>query len=183
MKAEDLRTYVRSDDSANSDPRVSGARTLSPAGCLIHTTGGTHSQQWIQGGSARAGSPAGADSLIDRDGHQHILQPPERYAYHAGQSRVYLDKRYTGDEVSQRLLGVELECLDTEPPTFEQYDSLADLICYYALHFGWSWPYIFYGHYGVAIPLGRRSDPVLFDWAALMGRLYVRTVQARIPGI
>jgi N-acetyl-anhydromuramyl-L-alanine amidase AmpD len=183
MEVERLRTYERTDHSNTSDSRVSGSRTIGPAGCLIHTTSATSSIEWLTGGSARNGRPAGADSLIDRNGHQHILTQPGRYAYHAGVSSVTLDREYRGDEVSQMLLGIELECLNSEAPTWEQYDSLADLICYYALHFGWSWPYIYYGHYGVAVPMGRRSDPVHFDWAALMGRLYVRTKQARIPGL
>jgi len=183
MSAEGLQTYERTDHSHTSDPRVSGSRTIGPAGCLIHTTSAANSLDWLTGGSARAGRPAGADSLIERNGKQHILTQPGRYAYHAGVSRVQLDRLYVGDEVSQVLLGIELECLDSEQPTWQQYDSLADMICYYALHWGWSWPYIYYGHYGVALPMGRRSDPVQFDWAALMGRLYVRTVQARIPGL
>lgn len=180
---ESLKTYERSDVHFDTSIHVCHDRLNSPRGCLIHTTSGTNSRGWLQGESAKAGRPAGADALIDRSGHQFLLTPPYKFAYHAGASRIVLDKPYEGDALSEILLGIELECLDTERPTFEQYDSLADLICYYALMWGWSWPYIYYGHYGVAQPLGRRSDPVHFDWAALMGRLYVRTKQACIPGL
>lgn len=85
--------------------------------------------------------------------------------------------------MSQKLLGIELECLDTQQTTFEQYDSLAELIVERANHYGWRWPFIILGHYAVARPLGRRSDPVNYDWGWLMGRLYVRARLANIPGM
>lgn len=80
-------------------------------------------------------------------------------------------------------MGVELECTQDQAPTFEQYDSLADLIVLYGLIWAWRWPYIIYGHYSVARPIGRRSDPVNFDWGTLMGRLYVRSMAAKVPGL
>lgn len=85
--------------------------------------------------------------------------------------------------MSQVLLGVELECLDNQEITFEQYDSLGQLIVQLAGEHGWRWPFIIYGHYAVARPLGRRSDPVNFDWGWLMGRVYVRAVLAGVPGL
>lgn len=85
--------------------------------------------------------------------------------------------------MSQLLQGVELECLDTETPTYAQIDSLAQLVVYLAGQYGWRWPFLIYGHYAVARPLGRRSDPVNFDWGGLMGRLYVRSLDAGIAGL
>jgi N-acetyl-anhydromuramyl-L-alanine amidase AmpD len=183
MTGELLKSYERRDITTSFDPRVSGPRTLGPYGTLVHTTSGKDSLRWLTGRSADAGSPASSDALISRTGTQFLITPEGRYAYHAGKSRVTIDREYRDDDTSQRLLGVELECQDTERPTFEQYDSLADLIVFYAHRWAWRWPFIIYGHYAVAIPLGRRSDPVNFDWGTLQGRLFVRSWQTHLPGL
>lgn len=178
-----LTHYGFSDDSSNTSLRVCGHRTLSPRGTLLHTTSGTDSLQWLQGGSAIAGSPASSDVLIARSGYRHYITPDGRYAYHAGVSTYTLDRVYHDDEVSQVLVGIELECLDVQVPTFEQLDSLGECIAGLAALYGWRWPFIILGHYAVARPLGRRSDPVNLDWGWLMGRIYVRTLDAGIPGL
>lgn len=179
----ELRSYVRNDVHSGTDLCVLGDRVNSPRGTLVHTTSGTNSREWLQGGSCTQGNPAGADALIGRDGHQYILSGAKTYAYHAGNSRLYLEGPLADDEVSEALVGVELECTQDQAPTFEQYDSLADLIVLYGLIWAWRWPYIIYGHYSVARPIGRRSDPVNFDWGTLMGRLYVRSMAAKVPGL
>jgi len=81
------------------------------------------------------------------------------------------------------LLGVELEALDTELVTWQQIDSLAELLVSDPLHQGWRWPYYLRGHYDVALPMGRRSDPKGLDYGALMGRLYVRARAAGVGGL
>jgi hypothetical protein len=85
--------------------------------------------------------------------------------------------------VSELLLGYELECLWAEQPSYEQIDSLAEQVVLDAAQYAWRWPFILFGHYGVAIPAGRRSDPWLFDWGGFMGRLYVRAHAAGIGGL
>ena len=176
-------TYGFDDISLRTDLSVCGNRTIGPRGALIHTTSGVDSTKWLQGGSAEAGRPASADYLIKRQGQRYSLTPIGKYAYHAGISRYTLDRVYINNEVSQVLLGVELECLDQESPTFEQVDSLAELIVTIAPHYGWRWPFIILGHYAVARPQGRRSDPVNFDWGWLFGRLYVRLEQNPVDGM
>jgi N-acetyl-anhydromuramyl-L-alanine amidase AmpD len=183
MAGTSLNVYPRHDVTIHTDLRVCGDRTIGPGGALIHSTSGTDSLAWLQGGSANAGSPASADALIARQGTQYLITPDGKYAYHAGPSFFTLDRSYYGDEVSQFFLGIELECLDTQIPTFEQYDSLADLLVYYAGIHAWRWPLIILGHYAVARPLGRRSDPVNFDWGWLLGRLYVRALAVQLPGL
>lgn len=183
MTDEKLIPYGYADLSDSTSLSVCGNRTLSPRGALIHSTSGTNSLKWLQGGSAKAGAPASADYLIRRDGYRYGLTPIGKYAYHAGQSRYTLDRAYINNEVSQVLIGVELEALDQESPTFSQVDSLAELIVQMAPHYGWRWPFIILGHYAVARPLGRRSDPVNFDWGWLMGRIYVRALDALVPGL
>lgn len=180
---EELRTYERTNHSGSCDPRVRGDRHDKPWGVCVHTTSGSNSLAWLLGASADAGTPASADALIDRDGHQHIITDAGHYAYHAGQSYWWHSGDYVGDEVSQALLGVELECLNDQAPTFEQYDSLAMLVVQYGLVWGWRFPYIVLGHYAVARPIGRRSDPVNFDWGSWFGRLYVHALSAKVPGL
>lgn len=183
MADSSLNTYVRNDVSIHTSLRVCGSRTIGPRGTLIHSTSGTNSLSWLQGGSADAGAPASADALIGREGTQYLITTPGRYAYHAGQSIYTLDRAYRNDEVSQILLGVELEQTESQPPTFAQLDSLADLIVHYAFLWAWRWPFTILGHYAVARPLGRRSDPLNFDWGWLMGRLFVRSASVHLPGL
>lgn len=183
MADQGLVTYAQRDVRSNTSLRVCGARAFGPGGTLVHTTSGVDSLEWLQGGSASAGTPASADFLIAREGTQYNITPAGRYAYHAGQSIYTLDRPYRNDEVSQKLLGVELEALDNQQITFQQYDSLAQLIVEQAQVWAWRWPFIILGHYAVARPLGRRSDPVNFDWGWLMGRLFVRSASVKLPGL
>lgn len=179
-----LLHYSVLDVSSNASAGVTGNRRLGPVGALVHSTSGLDSLSWLMGGSELAGHPASSDFLIRRDGIAYKISPPGRYAYHAGRSELtYINSKYLDDQVSQLLIGVELECLDSERPTFAQYDSLAQLVVSLGLDWGWRWPYTLLGHYAVARPLGRRSDPVNYDWGSLMGRIYVRALHAQIPGL
>lgn len=160
--------YGFSDVSGATDLRVCGPRSIDPAGALLHTTSGQNSLKWLQVGSANAGTPASADYLIGRSGQRYGITPKGRYAYHAGQSALtYNNRVYRGDEVSQFLIGIEIECANNERPTSDQYRSLAE--CLHNLAIAWRWPigYPVYGHYAVAVPMGRRSDPLAFDWGYL----------------
>lgn len=183
MADESLRTYARNDVSVRTSLRVCGDRVARPWGTLVHSSSGTNSLAWLQGGSVDEGARASADALIAREGTQYLITPEGKYAYHAGNSLWTFDREYRGNQVSMALLGVELECLDAQTPTFEQLDSLADLIVYWASVWGWRWPLIILGHYAVARPLGRRLDPVNMDWGWLMGRLFVRAVSVGLPGL
>lgn len=178
-----LHEYPYRPPPVSPDFRICGHRSIGARGALVHTTSGTNSLPWLEGGSADAGSPASAEYLVARNGSQFDLHLDENFAYHAGRSRYELDRQYNNTEVSQVLFGIELECLDEQACTFEQYDSLAAVIVAIAPQWGWRWPFIILGHYAVARPLGRRSDPVNFDWGWLMGRLYVRALAAQIPGL
>lgn len=184
MKADDIYRYPYIDVSGRASLSVSSVRRTGPLGALIHSTDGVNSQAWLAGGSAAKGRPASANYLIGKHGERSKLCKDSRYPYHAGSSRCYLAGAWRYDNaVSELLLGYELECLWAEAPTYEQYDSLAEQIVADALHYGWRWPFILFGHYGVAIPAGRRSDPWLFDWGSLVGRLYVRAYAAGIGGL
>lgn len=168
----------------DADERVSFVSSILPVGVAVHTTSGTDSLYWLLGESAVAGRPASADYLIDRDGHRHALCPPGRRPYHAGDSwaRIY-GEEFTDNKLSAMLLGVELEQYSTQDCTWQQLDSLADLIVQYGIGHGWRWPYFILGHYDIAIPMGRRSDPQNFNWGAFMGYLYARSLNAGVGGL
>jgi len=179
-----LHDYPTLDLSINCDARVTDTRRAAPAGALIHTTSGLSSAAWLLGESADRGTPASCGELIRRNGAVVIICPENRYPYHAGRSRARIDGReYTGDQVSEILFGWEIECLDIEIPTYEQVDSLAQRICVRARQYQWRWPFVILGHYSVAIPVGRRSDPRGLDWGGFMGRLYVHARAQDIPGL
>jgi N-acetyl-anhydromuramyl-L-alanine amidase AmpD len=176
--------YNDVDNSSSGDPRNYRIGRSSVIGALIHSTAGTSSLDWLLTGSARAGQPAGADFLIDRDGTRHKLCKPGYYPYHAGHSRFNIFGRdYSGDALSSVLVGIELECLDTQLCTYQQLDSLAELIVMLGFDNGWRWPYYLLGHYEVALPLGRRSDPQGFAWGDFMGRLYAQARYRNVAGL
>lgn len=172
------------DNSGTADARNFGDSRPSVVGTLVHTTSGTDSLYWLTRGSAASGNPASCDYLIERDGTRHRITPRGKYPYHAGKSSwTYNGATYVGDQVSARLLGVELENRDSEYCTDAQLDSLAELIVLEGIDRGWRWPYYVLGHYEVARPMGRRSDPQGFLWGNFMGRLYARAVAANVPGL
>lgn len=179
-----IRYYRYVDNSAGVDHRNISYGRPRVVGTCVHTTSGVSSLNWLITGSAQSGKPASADYLIDRDGTQHKLCPAGYYPYHAGESRLRYDNvLYQGDAISSLLLGIELENTDNDNCSFEQVDSLAAIIVQEGLQRGWRWPYYVVGHYEIARPLGRRSDPQGFPWGDFMGRLYVRALAVNVAGL
>jgi N-acetyl-anhydromuramyl-L-alanine amidase AmpD len=179
-----LQYYPRIDISRATSSRVTHIGRAHPAGTLVHTTGGADSRAWLTGGSAASGAPASCDELIRRDGTALIICPSGSYPYHAGQSSAWINGEWKhGNAVSEALIGYELECLDDQTPTYAQIDSLSQRICVAARRYGWRWPFVIYGHYGIAEPAGRRSDPRYLDWGSFMGRLYVSARAMDVPGL
>lgn len=85
--------------------------------------------------------------------------------------------------MSQVLLGIELENLDAQTPTYKQIDSLAELVISNSSLHNWRWPLVYYGHYSVARPVGRKADPCNFPWGDFAGRVYIRALAAKLPGL
>lgn len=170
--------------SAATDSRGLFLRGRRPDGALLHTTDGKDSLAWLQGGAVRAGRPASADYLIARDGTQYQIAPYGFAAYHAGDSTALINGSWwEDDEVSRRLMGIEIEQKSPAWCTYAQLDSLALLIAWLAWTNDWRWPYCLLRHGDVAIPPGRRLDPQGFDWGEFIGRLYVASLAAHIPGL
>lgn len=152
------------DDSLRMDTRVYEPRGGKPIGLMLHDTDGRNSLDWLLGGSARAGKPASADYLIERSGVVHKLVPRGMMTYHAGTCR-WAGTVDTNGLVSRLLIGIEMECASSagEVVTDAQTRACAALCKQLAALYNWS-PLRAYGHYGLAHPMGRRSDPRGFDW-------------------
>jgi N-acetyl-anhydromuramyl-L-alanine amidase AmpD len=156
------------DASALCDKTLYEARGDDPDGIMLHTTDGRSSQDWLQGGSRRAGKPASSDFLIARSGKIIRIVPRGQMSYHAGVCR---DARGvdTDGRTSRALIGIEVENADSagETPTSQQHGAVAGLVLAAASFYKWS-PVIMYGHYGLAHPMGRRSDPHAWNWGYMM---------------
>src|SRR3954470_22849803 len=153
-------------------------------GALIHTTSGTNSIAWLTTGAATSGNPASADYLIARDGQIYKLGAPGRYPYHAGKSRFTIRGiTYSGDELSSLLLGVEIEQVGSQIVTWQQNQALAQIIVKTGIDNSWRWSYYLLGHYEVAVPMGRRSDPQGFEWGDFMGQLLAYARASNVPGL
>lgn len=152
------------DASALCDVRLYEGRNGTPSGVLLHTTDGKNSQAYLQGGSIAAGRPASADFLITRSHKLVRLVPKGMMSYHAGVCR-WKGKIDQGNLVSRELVGVEIENYDREGeiPTVEQHLCVAAFLLAYAFHYP-TQALMVYGHYGLAWPMGRRSDPHALDW-------------------
>ncbi len=156
--------YRVQDVSAATLSTLYAPRPKSPIGFLLHTTDGRNSLAWLQGASAAAGKPASADFLITRLGKILRLVPRGAHSYHAGVCRW--GGRIDGaNEVSRLFVGIEVENADSagEEPTEMQHRAVAALLLAAASKYGWS-PLRGFGHYGLAYPMGRRSDPHAWDW-------------------
>lgn len=162
---------------------VIGDRWHKPIGACIHHTNGVNSLAWLTGSSAIAGTPASADVLINKRGSRYLLTDSGQYAYGVGQVSSVIQKLFFPGNPNEYLLSVELEYKALEAPTFEQYDSAAEQIVNWAIKYAWQWPFVLYGHYGIAAPLGRKSDPYNFNWGSFMGRLYHHSQDAKIAGL
>jgi len=155
------------DNSAATLRSVVRPRSIVRKGICIHETIGEHSQGWLTGGSAASGNPVSVDFLIDRDGTIHQLVPLGYYTWHSGLARWcgYSDP---DGSLNQSLIGVELENnpASGEKVTNAQYIALAALMRHvmplYNINSQWV-----VGHYMIALPSGRKTDPITLDWAIL----------------
>lgn len=154
------------DVSSRTSNLVNGQRKLKRRGIVIHTTEGYNSLAWLQGESAVSGNPASADFLITRSGDIYQITPPGLFAYHSGRSRHLLYQE-PDKTISQGYYGIELEQYERagQKVTDNQYISVAwlsrILIAVHRMDFR-----CIVGHYEIALPAGRKSDPTGFDWTA-----------------
>lgn len=153
--------------SKKTSSSVTRRRDIARKGIVLHETIGTDSLDWLQGGSARVGRSASSDFLIHRDGTIYQITQPGYYAFHAGKSRWRLiqDPDYT---LNQSFVGIELENHPGrgQKITDPQYIACAAVIR--RLLSQHNIPILnLVGHYQVALPHGRKSDPITLDYAIL----------------
>ena len=160
--------YGVNDVSNNTDKRVMGVRSFARVGFVLHTSSGVDSLGWLQGGSANSGRPASSDYLIARSGTIYKLIPSGHYAYHSGNSSVH-GSTDNGSYINQAYIGIEHENDDEhgQNVTDYQYQACAQIIRREAQINGMS-PIQLFTHANIALPFGRRSDPVRYD----IGRLF-----------
>lgn len=174
--------YNLTDLSRHTHPSNYGERTRQPLGVCVHTTAGSNSLAWLQSDRRATTKPSGCDYLINRAGERYKLTPKDFYAHHVGKGTW---NGLTNDRsgLAIRWIGVELEQQKDELCTWQQLDSLAEQVVLSASEYGWRWPYSIVGHYELARPYGRRSDPQGFDWGHFMGYLYARSLAAGVDGL
>lgn len=178
-----LSNYPVIDISRTTLRDAIGTRRTNPVGTCVHHTGGTDSRAILTGHHGAGEEPVSSDCLITKNGTRYELVPEGYYAYGVGLVAPTLKQQTADSNENEVLLSAELEYKVLEFPTYQQYDSLAEQVTIWALRWGWRWPYVLYGHYGIAYPPGRKYDPYLFDWGAFMGRLLVWSQQANIGGL
>lgn len=160
-----------------------GSRGINPVGTCVHHTGGVNSLSTLTGHHGAGEEPVSADVLITKSGQRYLITRDNQWAFGVGKVNDTIQARYEGVNLNEILLSAELEYLPLEGPTYEQYDSLAEQITIWALRWGWRFPYVIFGHYGIASPPGRKYDPYMLDWGELMGRLVVWTRANKVAGL
>jgi N-acetyl-anhydromuramyl-L-alanine amidase AmpD len=153
--------------SPNKGPRTGEGRTKI-MGVVLHATAGSDkgAVAWMQNPAARASCHV----HIDRDGTTVRMVPDTERAWHAGVSQ------WKGfNDVNSITLGWEIGNLNNgiEPYTDLQYGVLAQMAAHY-IRQGLKLDDIVGGpplrgdytsHAHVARPIGRKNDPLKFDWA------------------
>lgn len=169
--------YEVIDETKRADLRIYPKRQREPMGAMIHTTDGVNSLEYLLFGSIRDQRYASADYLVSRKGAIHRLAPIGRGAYHAGVC-LWGDHIDRANATSMALVGIEVENADSKGqlPTVDQHRAVAGLVRELAHAYKWA-PLAVYGHYGLAYPMGRRSDPRGWDWG------YMFWLMAHAPAI
>lgn len=162
------------DVSKDTRPSVTSRRAMNRAGILLHSTEGVNSLAWLQGGSADAGTPASADFLLPRNGDCLQLTRPGMYAFHAGAAMWHGLTNLHG-LLNEILIGIEVESNGKDSPRYTdpQIITLAALVKRLVLEHFLSVTNID-RHGDIAVPPGRRSDPVGFPLAVWSKELLTR---------
>lgn len=166
------------DVSADTSLSVRAPRRLPRRLIVLHTTMGYNSRSWLQGGSAAHGTPASADFLVDRLGNIYQLIPPGWYSYHSGTARWrwIQDPDYT---LNQSAVGIEIEAAEHRGQriTDLQYIATAALLDALMAHHAILVDRIV-THAMVALPPGRKKDPMTLDWQVMMREMVQASKEA-----
>jgi N-acetylmuramoyl-L-alanine amidase len=159
------------DVSEYTSPQVLGKRLNSRRGIVIHETIGFDSLTWLQGGSALVGRPASSDFLISKQGIIYQITPPGSFAYHSGPAK-WRGYQEPDTSINQGFYGIELENEPTRGQRINtvQYIGLAWLVRLLVSHSPIDLRDIA-GHGQVALPPGRKTDPITLNWMMLTSEL------------
>lgn len=158
------------DRTAQTDPRVYGDRPEGAAsikGILLHHTGSANEQgdySWL---SQYHANPVSIHKLLQRDGTAIQIVKNEKRAYHAGRSNWPL----LGD-CGDTMIGYEI-CNrgDGEAFSASQYEMVARMVAYDTARYHIP-SYNVTMHRLVALPYGRKNDPLGFDLARMWARVH-----------
>lgn len=150
------------DVSMTTSELVISDRLMGRAGIVLHSTEGSNSIGWLQGASAIHGEPASADFLVDRAGNIFQITPLLHFAYHVGVGSWRNLNNLLG-RLNQMLVGIEMESQWRDGPRYTDLQLISTAALVRRL-----WEYhrldvlSLLRHGDIALPFGRRSDPVAF---------------------
>jgi N-acetylmuramoyl-L-alanine amidase len=157
------------DKTAETDPRVYGGTMTDggPQGCIIHATGSSSEagdEQWL---STYHANPVSIQQLVKRDGTIIQLVSNSKIAWHAGASS--LNRR---SDCNSWCMGIEICNRNDgkEAYTDAQYESVAQTLAYNCARYHIPDANVA-THARVALPAGRKNDPLRFDMARLWARV------------
>ena len=172
-----MSTVTVIDVTANTDPRCHGGKMAAgdPQGIILHHTGSRNEDGDLQWLSHYHANPVSINQLVKRDGVIVQVVPNDTVAWHAGVSE--LNGR---SDCNAWCIGVEI-CNagdGVEPYTDAQYESVAQTVAYNTARYHIADRNVA-THAKVALPAGRKNDPLHFDLPRMWAR--VREIRAAWP--
>lgn len=166
------------DVSGRTNTELYRPRLVRRRGIVVHETIGYDSLPYLQGGSLLDGRKVSSDYHIARNGDVSQITPPRCYSFHSGVARWQLYQE-SDRTINQGFVGVELENHpdDGQVVTGPQYIGLAWLIRVLCTSHPIDLRNVV-GHYQVALPSGRKKDPVTMNWTMLTTELIRPSVTA-----
>lgn len=145
-------------------------RTASIKYIVLHTTGGIDSKKWLSEWNKQNHNSeqnnVSVHYLIQRDGTIYRIIDDTKRAWHVGVSRMP-DGETDGNSVA---LGIEIEHLNESDFPDVQLNSVAILVNELSTKYHILRKHVV-SHASVATPLGRKIDPVQFNWNDLWQRV------------
>lgn len=158
------------DLTAQTDPNCHGGHMAQgdPNGIILHHTGSSNEAGDVAWLSHYHAKPVSVNQLVKRDGTIVQIVPNDVIAWHAGDSvlngRADCNEWCIGVEICNRGDG-------TEPYTEAQRESVAQTVAYNcALYHIPDRNVSTHAH--VALPPGRKTDPLGWDMAAMWARIH-----------
>jgi len=166
-----MNVYI--DNSHRMKPTHTAKRVMGRAGAVLHSSEGYDSLDWLQGHDPDQPKPASADFLISRAGNLYQLTQPGFFSYHVGIGKWHNLNNDKG-MLNELLVGIEMESHGSQTPRYTDIQLVvcAALIRKLMMQHLFPITHVTY-HRDIALPPGRRSDPVNFPaWVWTRELLY-----------